>query len=251
MSLRLTNTGTAAQLFADFQTVMGTTLGWVLFDDVSPTQKVFTLPADGGQGPAFVELNHDTVGFTVFLRIWQDWDNIGSVGTGDAPNVVDSTTVNGFDFPTAVATQSYRIFGGTRFIAATFNVSAGLVSSAWAGLLTTLAIPALYAVPVGFFASLGNSTAYKAFWRTDAGVGFNNTNINTFLLGNYSTAIESTSGKVPTVSVFAHGTASVEQLPGSADDVLQVPGPMNFDDTITIGANVYRVAGGGTLAYLV
>ena len=74
MALRLSNTGTAAQLFADFQTVMGTTLGWALFDDVSATDKVYTLPANAGQGPAFVEVSHDTVSFTVYLRIWQSWD---------------------------------------------------------------------------------------------------------------------------------------------------------------------------------
>jgi hypothetical protein len=121
----------------------------------------------------------------------------------------------------------------------------------WAGLITTLATAAQYAVPVGFVSCPGSGSSYKSYWRTDAGVGFNNANMNTLLLGQYTSTTESNSGKTPAVSVFLHGTGTVTQIPGTADDILFVPGGASFDDILTISANSYRVAGGGLLAFLI
>ena len=251
MSLRLSNTGTAAQLFADFQTVMGTTLGWVLFDNVSATEKVFTLPATGGQGPAFVQLIHDTVGFGVSLRIWQAWDEPSDTGTGDAPTGVDSTTLNLYDFTTAIQTKSYRIFGGTRYIAFAGEGAASQVTGMWAGLITTLATSAQYVVPVGFIGVPGAGSIYKGHWRSDAGVAFTNGAMNPFGLGSYVATLETSSGKVPAMTAFFFGTAGITQLPGSADDILHVPGGASFDDILTIGGDTYRVTGGGIMAFKV
>ena len=251
MALRLSNTGTAAQLFADFQTVMGTTLGWALFDDVSATDKVFTLPANAGQGPAFVEVIHDTVGFGVSLRIWQSWDAPSDTGTGDAPNVVDSNTVNRYDFTTAVETKSYRIYGGSRYVAFSGEGAASNITGMWAGLITTLATAAQYAVPVGFIGQPGTSSLYKGYWRSDAGVGFSNLNHNPFAMGNWASTIETSSGKVPAMTAFFFGGGGLTQIPGSADDILHIPAAANFDDVLTIGGDTYRVTGGGLMAFKV
>ena len=230
---------------------MGTTLGWALFDDVSATDKVFTLPATGGQGPAFVEVFHDTVTFSVSLRIWQSWDAGTDTGTGDAPNVADNPTVNEYDFTSAVQTKSYRIYGGTRYVAFSAEGASSNLTGMWAGLITTLATPAQYVVPVGFIGVPGTSSLYKAYWRSDAGVGFANTNVNPFSLGNWASTIETSSGKVPAITAFLFGPSATTQIPGSADDILNIPAAANFDDVLTIGADTYRVTGGGIMAFKV
>ena len=251
MALRLSNTGTRDQMFTDYQTVMGTTMGWTLFDNVDADHKVYTLPADGGQGPAYIELERNTSTHTIYLRIWQSWDAGTSTGTGDAPNVVDAVSTNGFDFTSDAETKSYRIFAGNRYLAGTLEGVGTSITGMWAGLVTTLATAAQYVVPVGLVACQGNATSYKAYWRSDAGVGWSATVLDPFDIGGFTSTTESNSGKTPVCAIWLFSTGANRNIPGTCDDVLMVPAGMSFDDILTLSGNSYRTAGGGIFTFLV
>ena len=253
MSLRITNVGTYSQLFDDLNTVMGTTLGWTLFDSVSADEKVYTVPTTAqGFGPAFIRLFRDNTLFFTQMTIYKTWTIGGGVAGATFPiPAVDSTGINRFDFTTGTGTIAYRIYAGAAtdgYIAIQSTPGSGVsISMLWIGILQSVSTFALHPKPTAVIYDAGAGFPNCKFLdhlnvertNTDAG--------RFFQLSTWDAATNPISGKSPIVSAFAWSPSSPFSISGFGKDLFYCSAALATDDIIQIGSTMYRVfVGGGT-----
>lgn len=261
MAFQLANTGNFNDLFDDLNTLLGTTLAWSLFDDVSADEKVFTIPVTTGGfspaiSPSFIRLFRDAVAFSVRLTLYDSWQ-VG-MGVGGATNPIPATDVatkNILDFTSAITTAAYRLYGDAAegYVAILHDGTGGLSQTTgyWIGVLVGRATPAAHPNP--------NAILYKTTISGIVACDFldlnltqiNETDCQFFLLNSWTNSTEQHSAKSPLVSAFAwRGQVGVSEIAGIAKDFFQCSGNLGFGDTITIVSNVHRVMHGGGYAIL-
>lgn len=254
MAFQLANTGTYNDLFDDLETLLGTTLSWTLFDDVSVDEKIYTIPVttagfSPGSNPSFMRLFRDNTAFSVRLTIYDSWNEIAHTGTNPIPDT-DSLSKNILDFTSAIATTAYRLYGDASegYVAILHDGTGGLLSNTgyWIGVLVGRATPAAHPNP--------NAILYKTSTTVAVGVDFLNLNLTQinetaaefFQFNAWQNSTEQHSGLSPIVSAFAwRGQVGVSEIAGIAKDFFQCSGNLGFGDTITIFTAVHRVMRGG------
>jgi len=258
MSLQIVNTGNYNDLFDDLNTVLGTNLAWAVFDNVSVDEQVFTIPpTTSGHSPAanpsFLRLFRDNTLFKTVLTIFDSWNATTHVGTNPVPTADSSK--NSFDFNSAIATVSYRLYGDAveGYVALTHNNSGGnLIGSPaflWIGVLIGRDTPANHPNPNAIvLKTAGSVRVGNDFLNKGLAVKVEN-DAEVFGFQDWTNSTEQHSGKSPIVSHFVVFSASgdVGEIPGQAKDLFQCSGNLTFGDSITIGADTFRASFGGGL----
>ncbi len=256
MALQKVNTGNFNDLFTDLDTLMGTTLGWTLFDNVSVDEKVYTVPPTTAgfspvSNPSFIRLFRDTVAFSVRLTIYDGWTMGGGVGAATNPvPAADSVSKNIFDFAGAAVTASYRLYGDAAegFIAVLPDGTiSGNLQFLWIGVLVGRESVANHPNP--------NAVMYKSNAAGGVAVDFLNvllavkveTVAEFFSFNSWVNSTEQHSGLSPIVTAFAWFSTGSQpgEIGGVAFDLFQCSGSLGFGDEITIGASTFRVCSGG------
>lgn len=254
MAFQLANTGNYNDLFDDLETLLGTTLSWTLFDDVSVDEKIYTIPVttagySPGSHPSFMRLFRDNTAFSVTLTIYDDWNATTHVGTNPIP-ATDITTKNILDFTTAITTAAYRLYADASegYVAILHDGTGGLSQTTgyWIGVLVGRATPAAHPNPNAILYKTSISLAVACDYLDQNLTQINEVGAEFFSFNTWTNSTEQHSGKSPIVSAFAWlGQSGVSQIAGIAKDFFQCSGNLGFGDTITIFTAVHRVMRGG------
>lgn len=252
MSLRITATNNYNQLFADLNTVAGTTLGWTLFDTVSVDEKVYTIPTTAqGFGPAFLNIKRDNTLFSVEMTVYKTWDAGLDTGTFPVP-VTPSSSVNRFDFVSAISTTAYQIYAGAAtdgYIAVKTDGAGVGLHLLWIGILQSVSTFALHPKPTAIIYSNSGFANCQYLDHTDT-VRTNPDAGSFFMLSSWAATTNPISGKSPIVSAFAW-KSSPDQISGFGKDLFYCSAGLSLDDIIQIGSTMYRVVFGGGTALLI
>lgn len=257
MAFLLSNTGTFSDVFDDLETVLGTTLSWTLFDNVSADEKVYEIPPTTAgfspvSSPSYVRLFRDTVAFSVRMTIYDSWQ-VG-MGVGGATNpipAVDATSKNILDFTSAIATTAYRIYGDAAegYVCIIHDGSGPLNASQgwWIGVLVGRDTVANHPNPNAIFYRTSAAANIACDFLNQNLSAKNETDAQILNINGWTNSVEQHSGLAVLITAFASLTApsAIGEIAGFAKDLFQCSGNFNFGDEISAGGGVFKVMNGG------